>query len=231
LYTRTIRPRSTTPDPAFAGIEAIRTKMKNSDEEIEVLDFGAGSRKGNTPRKKISTIAKNAQKPSKFARLLYRLIRRFEPKTLFDLGTSLGLTTLYESHAAPHAQITSFEGCPETARVARENLSGRDNVQIVVGNLDETLTAALARTERLDFAFFDANHRYEPTLRYFEACLTRAHDESVFVFDDIHWSEEMEKAWTDIQAHPRVAVTIDLFFVGLVFFRQKQPRQHFVLWF
>lgn len=207
--------------------------MRNSPEEIEVLDFGAGSRKGNSPRKKIADIAKNAQKPSKFARLLYRLIRRFEPETVFDLGTSLGLTTLYESFAAPQARITSFEGCPETARIARQNLASleRKNVNVVVGNLDETLISALEQTPRLDFAFFDANHRYEPTLRYFEACLDRAHEDSVFVFDDIHWSEEMEKAWTDIQAHPCVAVTIDLFFVGLVFFRKKQPVQHFVLRF
>jgi hypothetical protein len=39
----------------------------------------------------------------------------------------------------------------------------------------------------------------------------------------------MERAWAAIKAHPSVTVTIDLFYVGLVFFRKKQPRQDFWL--
>jgi hypothetical protein len=81
----------------------------------------------------------------------------------------------------------------------------------------------------VDFAFFDGNHRYEPTLRYFELCLAHRTDNSVFVFDDIHWSEEMERAWEAIKAHPDVTITVDLFYIGLVFFRKGRPKQHFWL--
>ncbi|MFT4032112.1 MAG: class I SAM-dependent methyltransferase [Siphonobacter sp.] len=231
LYTKVIHPRKNVLSPVFQEIESIRRQMKASQEEITIVDYGAGSKKNNSPQRKISTIAKNAQKTPKFSQLIFRLIQHFQPGTIFDLGTSLGITTLYEAKAAPTSTIRSFEGCPETARVARRNLDALEakQVEIIVGNLDETLPKQVNHTAAIDFAFFDANHRYEPTIRYFETCLEKAHENSIFVFDDIHWSDEMEKAWTDIQAHPRVIVTIDLFFVGLVFFRKKQPRQHFIL--
>lgn len=231
LYTTVIRPRPVPAEPVFANIEATRQRMKSSTEEIQVLDFGAGSKHSNAPRRRVATIARNAEKPPKYGQLLYRLIRHFQPKILLDLGTSLGLTTLYEAAAAPTARVLSFEGCPETARIARQNFRdvGTAPVELVLGNLDGTLPERVGTLDRIDFVFFDANHRYEPTMRYFETCLAKAHADSLFVFDDIHWSVEMERAWAEIKAHPRVTLTVDLFQVGLVFFRTQQPKQHFVL--
>ncbi len=231
LYTKVIR--NVTNEPVFENIEAIRAQMKKSTQEIEVVDYGAGSRVSNSPRRKIATIAKNAQKTPKFSQLLFRLIQHFQPEVVFDLGTSLGITTLYEAKAAPKSRIYSFEGCPQTAQVASKNLESlqASGVELIIGNLDETLRNQAEKVSKIDFAFFDANHRYEPTVRYFAQCLEKTHEGSVFVFDDIHWSSEMEKAWIQIQAHPSVMLTIDLFYVGLVFFGNKQPKQHFVLRF
>jgi hypothetical protein len=40
----------------------------------------------------------------------------------------------------------------------------------------------------------------------------------------------MEKAWEEIKQHPHVTLTIDLFFIGLVFVRQAQKeKEHFVI--
>ena len=192
-------------------------------------------------KKSIKNIAKNAEKSPKFGQLFFRLIQFFEFKSIFDLGTSLGITTAYLAFAntgltnglTRNVEVKTFEGCPETAKIATENFEklGIKNVEIIIGNLDETLAKKVAETEKIDFVFFDANHRFEPTIKYFEICLTKAHEESLFVFDDIYWSAEMAAAWQEIKNHPKVSVTIDLFFVGLVFFRKKQPKQHFVLKF
>ena len=104
------------------------------------------------------------------------------------------------------------------------------NIEIVEGNIDQTLAPTLAALGApVDFVFFDGNHRYAPTLQYFELCLAHRTDESVFVFDDIHWSPGMERAWEVIKAHPDVRLTVDLFHIGLVFFRKNQPKQHFSL--
>jgi predicted O-methyltransferase YrrM len=85
--------------------------------------------------------------------------------------------------------------------------------------------------QTLDLVFFDGNHRYQPTMNYFNLCLKKANENSVFVFDDIYWSNEMTKAWEEIKNHKDVTVTIDLFSVGLVFFRTQQAKQHFILKF
>ncbi|MVM32890.1 SAM-dependent methyltransferase [Spirosoma sp. HMF4905] len=244
LYTDVIRAKQASK-ALFAPIQAVRKELRRSRQLITITDFGAGARWGAarkvgskvTPARQrtIGNIARNSQKPSRFGRLLFRLIQRFQAKNIVDLGTSLGITTAYLAEATKPfgGHVLTFEGCPETAAIAQQNFDrlGVDNVDIVVGNLDETLTSAVVSLDPIDFVFFDANHRYEPTIRYFETCLTNIHNDTVFVFDDIHWSAEMEEAWAYIKAHPYVSVTVDLFWVGLVFFRQEQPKQDFILQF
>ncbi len=232
LYTQVIRLENRR-EPVIIRLRALRRTLRKDRQLIRITDYGAGSKVNASRQRSIGDIARHSQKPARFGRLLFRLVRRFKAKTIVDLGTSLGLTTAYLAEAASvhDGQVLTFEGCPRTAAVAQQNFEGLglDNVQIVVGNLDETLGPQIARLKPIDFAFFDANHRYEPTVRYFETCLTNVHNDTVFVFDDIHWSAEMEQAWAYIKTHPAVSVTVDLFWVGLVFFRKEQPKQDFIL--
>ncbi|GAB4020815.1 O-methyltransferase [Spirosoma koreense] len=234
LYTQVIRVKNGSGGQ-FRAVQTLRKELRRSQQAVQVTDLGAGSKINASRQRTVGDIARHSQKPARFGRLLFRLIQRFQAKTVVDLGTSLGMTTAYlaEATKSHHGQVLTFEGCPETAAIARQNFDRLqlENIRIVTGNLDETLAPSIASYDSLDFVFFDANHRYEPTVRYFETCLTRVHNDTVFVFDDIHWSEEMEQAWAYIQAHPAVTVTIDLFWVGLVFFRQEQPEQHFILRF
>jgi predicted O-methyltransferase YrrM len=218
----------------YARIEARRHELLKSNKSISVKDFGAGSQVAGAggAQRRVRAIARHAAKPPRLAQLLFRLINHFQPATVLELGTSLGLTTAYLAAASSRSQIITFEGCPNTAAEARETFEKLDlkNVRLVEGNLDQTLPITLAELDKpVDFVFFDGNHRYEPTLRYFEQCLAKADENSVFVLDDIHWSAEMEQAWEAIKAHPTVTVTVDLFYVGLVFFRKTQPRQDFWL--
>ncbi|MCE7059905.1 O-methyltransferase [Dyadobacter sp. CY343] len=232
LYNQVINVKDQRAD--YAEIKKLRKELLSSREIIEILDLGAGSRVNKSNQRKIGTIAKNAEKPEKFGKLFYRLVQRFQPETVIELGTSLGLTTLYFSKANPAADIISFEGCPQTAAKAETHFTrlGAQNIEVVVGNIDQTLPARLAQLDQtLDFAYFDANHRYEPTMRYFEDCLPHIQENSVFIFDDIYWSKEMTQAWEQIKSHPKVTLTVDLFWIGLVFFRTGQAKEDFTLRF
>jgi predicted O-methyltransferase YrrM len=233
LYTRVIRVKKDWQKD-YDTLKLLRKQLLASDEEIEILDLGAGSRVNKSNRRKIKTIARNAEKPAKFGRLFYRLVQRFSPGTIVELGTSLGLTTLYLAKSSPESQIITFEGCPETARIARQNFdkSGAENIEIVLGNIDKTLPEKLKTLQNgIDFLYVDANHRFEPTVRYFEDCLPYANNNSLFIFDDIYWSPGMTQAWEYIKAHPRVSLTVDLFWIGLVFFRKEQVKENFTLRF
>ena len=179
-------------------------------------------------------IASVSLKPKKYAQLLYKLVKYVQPKTILELGTSLGLTSAYLASANKEAQLITIEGAPSIAAIAKENLDHLQlqNVHLITGNFDETLETVLAKKSAIDFVFIDGNHRKEPTLRYFEQLLKKSTEQSLFVFDDIHWSRDMNEAWTTIKNHSSVTLTIDLFFIGLVFFRKEQKvKQHFTIRF
>lgn len=218
---------------AYPAIETLRKQLLQNKKTIAVTDFGAGSRLQVPRSRTIKSLAAISAKPPRYAQLLFRLVNYFQPQTVLELGTSLGLTTCYLASARHKSQVYTFEGCPNLAAAAQQNFRKLrlNNIRVITGNLDQTLAATLDKLPAVDFVYFDGNHRYEPTMRYFEACLAKRTQDSVFVLDDIYWSSEMVKAWQAICRHPEVTISIDLFQLGLIFFRQKQPKQHFTLWY
>lgn len=219
---------------AFDDIDFIRSQLLQNHHIIDVKDYGAGSKSNATNRRKISEIVKNAATPEKVGMLLFRLVNYFKPNTILELGTSLGIGTLYHAFAAPKSQIYTIEGCPNTATIARQSfdLLKLSNIHSKVGRFEEQLQPTLEEIKRLDYAFLDGNHRKDATLQYFEQCLPFAHSDSIFVLDDINWSADMQAAWKAVKAHPKVTLTIDLFRLGIVFFRAEQAeKEHFQLYF
>ncbi len=215
--------------PEYAGIEMLRHDLLKDERILTVTDLGAGSHVNNNKWKKVSSIAKNALKPAKLAQLIYRLAADMQPKTILELGTCLGLTTSYLAKAAPAAQVISVEGCAQTARIAEENLSKLDinNAGVLIGNFDEILPKLIEEVPALDLVFIDGNHRKGATLDYFNWCLPKVGEYSMMIFDDIYWSKGMKEAWQQIKVHHEVTLTLDLFWVGLVFFRKGRAKEHF----
>lgn len=218
---------------AYKDVERQRSLLLGNETIITVEDFGAGSTKGLTKQRVVQQIAATSLKPRKYAQLLYRLVNYFQPQQILELGTSLGITTAYLGKAKPDAQVTTMEGSVAVAEIAKQQFDELqlNNINIVTGNFDETLQQLIHQTAKpFDFIFIDGNHRKEPTLRYFEQLVAKADHNTVFVFDDIHWSKEMEGAWELLKQHPQVTLTVDLFFIGLVFLRKEQKeREHFVV--
>lgn len=217
----------------YEDIEAQRKKLLNDDTFITVTDLGAGSHLNKNRTKKISQIAKNALKSPRLAQLIYRLAANQQPKNIIELGTCLGITTSYLAKATPSAEVLTIEGCPETAAVAYQNFTALNlsNVELQVGNFNELLPKAIANAAELDFVYVDGNHTKQATLNYFNWCLPKIHENSLLIFDDIYWSEGMKEAWEEIKNHPDVTVTIDLFWIGLVYFKKGQAKEHFKIKF
>ncbi len=220
--------------PAYKNVENLRKKLLTDHTELTIEDFGAGSSTNKSNKRTIASIANSAAKPKKFGQLLFRMVKVYQPKTILELGTSLGLSTSYLSLADPEAAIVTMEGSREVAEVATKNFNsiGLNNINITTANFDLSLSAVVNGLSTIDFVFIDGNHRQEPTERYFEALLTKINNETIMIFDDIHWSKEMEAAWKTIKEHPDVRCTVDLFFIGIVLFRKEfMAKQHFVIRF
>jgi predicted O-methyltransferase YrrM len=219
------------PKKVYDEIEALRNQLLNDNRTIKVVDLGAGSKVNNDQTKKISDIARNALKPPRLAQLLYRLAADLKPQNIIELGTCLGITTIYLKKAVPKAKVYTLEGSPETAAVALEIFTKANTVDIeeVTGNFDDTLPGVIKELDQLDFVFVDGNHQKNATLKYFEWCLPKVHENTLLIFDDIYWSDGMKQAWSEIKAHPKVTVTVDLFWIGLVFFKPGQAKEGFLI--
>ena len=215
----------------YTEVENVREQLFIDNRIITITDLGAGSHINNNRQKKISDIAHNALKPPKLAQLLYRLVTDLKPGNIIELGTCLGITTLYLQKAAPDAKVYTMEGCPETAGVAKETFKkgGITAIEPVIGNFDDTLPGVIKNLDQLDFVFVDGNHQKDATLKYFEWCLPKVHENTMLIFDDIYWSTGMKEAWAQIKKHPQVTVTIDLFWIGLVFFKPGQAKEDFLV--
>jgi predicted O-methyltransferase YrrM len=215
----------------YNEIENIRAQLLSDNQVITVTDLGAGSHVNNNRQKKISDIAHNALKPPKLAQLLYRLVKDLKPKNIIELGTCLGITSLYLKNATPNAQLFTLEGCPETAGVAAGvfKKANKENITQITGNFDDTLPGVIGGLDQLDFVFVDGNHQKQATLNYFEWCLPKVHENTLLIFDDIYWSEGMKEAWDVIKSHPQVTVTVDLFWIGLVYFKKGQVKEDFLI--
>lgn len=203
-----------------------RDKLLKIEEVIEVTDFGAGSRVFKSNKREVKAIAKHAGASYKRMKLLYRVISYFKPKSILEIGTSVGLAS--SALAMPKTgKLTSLEGCPETSHIAIMHLlqSEIKNTEIKTGDFKETLPQVA--NNNYDLIYFDGNHSKAATLDYFEKLLTTANNDSVWVFDDIYWSSQMTEAWQEIKNHPEVQVTVDCFWLGFVFFRKEQAKEHF----
>jgi len=217
----------------YTEVENLRKQLLIDNRIITITDLGAGSHVNNNRQKKISGIAHNALKQPRLAQLLYRLVANLKPHNIIELGTCLGLTTLYLQKAAPDAKVYTLEGCPETAGIAKETFKkgNINNVDLITGNFDDTLPGVIDDLDKIDFVFVDGNHQKEATLKYFEWCLPKVNENTLLIFDDIYWSEGMKTAWKEIKAHPKVTITIDLFWIGLVFFKSGRVKEDFLVKF
>ena len=217
----------------YESIEQLRKSLLADAREITITDLGAGSHINNNKKKQVRQLAKNALKPKKLAQLIYRICNDNSPRNIIELGTCLGLTTAYLAKSASGAQVVSIEGCPQTGAIAGENLKKLkiENVNLLSGNFDTIFPAIINQTDSIDFVFVDGNHRKEATLDYFRWCLPKVNNNTILIFDDIYWSKGMEEVWEEIKSHPQVSFTVDLFWIGLVYFRKGHEKEHFFVKF
>ena len=232
--------------PEYAILRNYRKSLLQNNNTIEVTDFGVGSKVFKSNIRVIATIAKTAGISPKRAELLFRIVNYLQPESILEIGTSLGLATsalsLGSRSVVSTATIITLEGCPETAKIAQLQFQNFNcnNVESIVtafnfylgkqtSSPDTTTENFKLNTEHFSLIYFDGNHTKKATLEYFDLLLPTITNETVWIFDDIHWSKEMEETWEIIKTHPKVTVTIDTFQWGLVFFRNEQPKEHFVI--
>ncbi len=217
-------------DDKLNDVEAIRGQLLHDNTSINTTDLGAGSTFDGTPTtRSISSITRHFSKSPKLCRLLYRLVNYFKPQLMLELGTSMGISAMYQSLGNPSGTIYTIEGCPETFKKASRNieLAGLNNIKCLHGNFEVKLPEFLNKVGTPDWTYIDGNHTYEATMSYFEQLAGKSKDDTILIFDDINWSDGMRNAWDHIIKDRRTTMTLDLFFIGIVFFKKGLSKENF----
>jgi len=203
-----------TEEASSARIERYRSKLFKNEQAITLLDHGIGEKFKNNKFKKYNT-------------LLIRILTYFKPNTVLEMGTSIGITTCYLAQALPLKKIVTMEEVPELAKLASCTFQhlGYTNIQLIEGRFDMNLPLYLNEIEKLGIVFINGKNRYQPTMNYFQNLLSKSNQDSIFIFGDIHSSVEMEKAWEEIKNNNSVSLTIDLFYLGIVFFKKENKQK------
>lgn len=237
FYSELIKNKN--PFDDFTHLNEIRLELLKNKTVISFVDLGAGSRKinstkNNTNQRTIRQIAKHGISQKKQAEFLYRVVNYFSPNVIVEIGTSIGLSTLYLSKAKSSATVYTLEGSEELVKFSKAlfEKEGCRNIESVSGNFNESFPMLLQKLPQVDFLFLDGNHQYDTTVNYFNLAIKKKNSQSVFIIDDINWSSEMQRAWKYISEHPEVRLSFDFFQFGVVFFREEQKeKEHFVLKF
>tara|TARA_B100000674_G_scaffold484007_1_gene488843 strand:+ start:123 stop:911 length:789 start_codon:yes stop_codon:yes gene_type:complete len=214
-------------------INKLRKELGEDKTLIEILDLGAGSNITKSKYRSIKDIAKNSSMKPKFAKLIYRIINFYNINNIVELGTSLAISTCYIAKANKNAKIFTLEGCPKTAKIAQKNLEKMNikNTKVIIGDFKDTLIKTLEEVKKIDLFVIDGDHKKDSTIHYFETCLRYCNNNTILIFDDIHWSNDMQKAWKHITNHPKTRVSVDLFFLGIVFIRSELSKENFTIHF
>jgi predicted O-methyltransferase YrrM len=213
--------------PADKSIEEFRRSFIKGKGSVNITDFGAGSKISDKDTRTVRSIAKGGISTSKYSKLFQELIRYFQCRTIVELGTSLGINTLYLATSGPEVKVWTFEGCIPVANIAEKTFRdlGQNNIELIKGNIDSTLPRLLPGSVDIDFVLIDANHTYRSTLNYFNQLKPKLSDHAVVVIDDIYWSKDMSKVWSDISAKFPEVACIDIYKCGILIFDRKVSPQ------
>lgn len=214
----------------IAAIEEVRKQHLGNKRYLEIIDYGAGSKRFVSNSRQICQIARISSSGLSY-NLLYQGLCSLTPRnTVLELGTCLGITTAYMARVTV-GRLYSFESSEALLGIAQNTLASYPNVKLVLGNADNTFVEVLRSLSSVDFCLLDANHTYEATVRYAQTVWPLLHEESVLVISDIHWSKEMNRAWREIKQWPGVTLSMDFFECGVLFFRAGLSGENLTLYF
>ena len=218
-----------TPYYSFQPIESLRNQLLHDNTQISLQPLGESQAQSTTIAKEL----KRSSKSPRQAQLLQRLCASNNSHYIIELGTNLGISTAYLASNNSKSQVYTLEGQPELYRQAKNNFKHLklNNINVIEGNINDTLPSLIQQIPQIDLAFIDANHQYQATINYYNLIKSKIHKNSIIIFDDIHWSEGMQQAWNEIRQDPDIRLSIDIFHMGIIWFNTDIPKQHYIVAF
>lgn len=213
------------------NIESIRKKLLGDRRFIPVKDLGAGSKKKKANLRKVSEITRYSAVPRKYGILLSNMSKVFGSPMVLEFGTSFGISTMYMAASCVGSKVITMEGCEAASEIASASFTegGFSNIFLLNGAFDDLLPEIIEGKNCPGLVFIDGNHRKEAVIKYFNQVADIAGPDSVIIIDDINYSGEMAAAWSEIKEHPDVTMSVDIFRMGMVFFKKGLNNVNYVV--
>ena len=191
--------------------------------ELNVTDFGTGK----SGMRKVKQIARKSSTEPRYGGVIQKIIDAFKVERILELGTSVGIGTMFLARTNAKAEVTTVEGCPETCKFAKSEFAKRKiaNVNFINDDFDHLFDSQALNGQKFDLFIMDGNHTCEATLRYFNHIVNNhCGQKSIIVIDDINWSRDMYHAWKEISSSMPDSLRINLFRMGIIFCGYGFPK-------
>ena len=228
FYTEVVRSKKLNTD--FSEIERLREVLIK--DKSTVKESETSSKTNKSASKAVKSIASEQLTSAKYSTLLYRIVKYFNVQQIVELGTCLGINTLYLAKYKA-SQVLTFEENPSIAKIAQANFDQQQahNIKIIEGSMSRKLSYFLNGSIKPDLVYIDASHKFETVMKCFNMVINNKHDETIVIINNIKWPKPMQKAWETIVNHQEVTMSIDLNKWGIVFFKLNFIKKHYILMF
>jgi predicted O-methyltransferase YrrM len=220
---------------AFDLVCSIRRHWRRQPGTVSTATLGAPSRTTRASRRPVSGLVRKNAIDAPTGKLLFRVALWLRASSILELGTNMGISGLYLHAPNTKATLHTVEGNEEVATLARQTFQmagAGPGLRLHHASFDDWLKEHLPSDtqagtfQSLDLLFLDGDHRYAPTLSYVKRLIPLRSAEAVFIVADIHWSPGMERAWEELKALPEVSASLDLYHLGVLFFKPGIEKEH-----
>ena len=165
------------------------------------------------------------QYPQSRDELLFRLVNRFNPKFILEVGTGAGVSTGYLASVFKESKVITVDFPNPAEKEVRRNLKKIPNIEYIAADVLETVQDILDSGDIPQFIHIAHTPLWRQAV---EMILPYATPDTVIVVEDLGKKQKKEW-WKEIIKDERVGVTFQLTKLGLLFFDKKMTKQHYVL--
>lgn len=216
-------------DKNFLLTRKLWYKSTQKDRELfPITDLGAGSKHFSKLRN-VAQLARKSSSKGLYGNILWKIAKHYKPQLILELGTSIGTGTIHLKGGFPDAHVITVEGCENTLRKAYAQFDywNLTKVTPIHSSFDHFLEKpALGK---YDLIFLDGNHSGKTTLKYIDQLFSQSNNQTLFIVDDIRWSDDMWSSWNELVNDSRFHLSIDLGRMGLLWRREEQVKEHFTI--
>ncbi|WP_455497795.1 hypothetical protein [Coprobacter sp.] len=168
----------------------------------------------------------------KYGKLLFRLVNRFRPETIFEYKSSWGISTLYLYLGNPRARLFCAEPDPYVFNFSKKVLTQeKQNISFENFNFPEGLSEYLTTTKDTGFICIhrlSEGSEYDSVYKYLSLYLN---DNTILFVEGIRSDNTALNAWYKFISDERIRVTMDLFDAGIAVCNPKLNKQDYIVAF